>query len=268
MEDVNSNTLFIGNMYIKDRVYLPQNSEMLFQSFTGNLVNAEMFDTTFVENMSHMFHNASTPASIDVSGWNVSKVKYTTSMFSNAERIDPDVSNWEMKSLGNAKNMFKNSNISKADLRRWSIYAITKDMFAGCKNLRYIKTPEGFKANVKDINQNFKVMRLEKGYNPVKEHESINFNQEFTINSSGNNKYAYNIYRKDTHVGVTFRFGSADTAAYRNHEIAEKGRTINDTRGRLPEIAPRKHNVNFWDGLRVTMLQNLILTNIQSWIKI
>ena len=245
MEDVNSDTLFVGNMYIKDRVYLPENSEMLFQSFTGNLVNADMFDTSFVKNMSHMFHNASTPASIDVSGWNVSKVKYTTSMFSNAERIDPDVSNWEMKSLGNAKNMFKNSNISKADLRRWSIYAITKDMFAGCKNLRYIKTPEGFKANVKDINQNFKVMRLEKGYNPVKEHESINFNQEFTINSSDNNKYAYNIYRKDTHVGVTFRFGSADTAAYRNHEIAEKGRTINDTRGRLPEIAPRKHNVNF-----------------------
>ena len=245
MEDVNSDTLFVGNMYIKDRVYLPENSEMLFQSFTGNLVNADMFDTSFVKNMSHMFHNASTPASIDVSNWNVSKVKYTTSMFSNAERIDPDVSNWEMKSVQNAKNMFKNSNISKADLRRWSIYAITKDMFAGCKNLRYIKTPEGFKANVKDINQNFKVMRLEKGYNPVKEHESINFNQEFTINSSGNNKYAYNIYRKDTHVGVTFRFGSADTAAYRNHEIAEKGRTINDTRGRLPEIAPRKHKVNF-----------------------
>ena len=245
MEDVNSNTLFIGNMYIKDRVYLPQNSEMLFQSFTGNIVNADMFDTSFVENMSHMFHNASTPASIDVSGWNVKKVKYTTSMFANAERIDPDVSNWEMKSLGNANNMFKNSNISKADLRRWSIYALTQNMFDGCKNLRYIKTPEGFKANINNINQNFKVMRLEKGYNPVKEHESINFSQNFTINSSGNNKYAYNIYRKDTHVGVTFRFGSADTAAYRNHEIAEKGRTINDTRGRLPEIAPHKHKVNF-----------------------
>ena len=245
MEDVNSNTLFIGNMYIKDRVYLPQNSEMLFQSFTGNIVNAEMFDTSFVENMSHMFHNASTPASIDVSGWNVKKVKYTTSMFANAERIDPDVSNWEMKSLGNANNMFKNSNISKADLRRWSIYALTQNMFDGCKNLRYIKTPEGFKANIKNINQNFKVMRLEKGYPPQKEHESINFSQDFTINSSKNPKYAYNIYRKDTHVGVSFRTGNADTAAYRNHEIAEKGRTINDTRGRLPEIAPHKHKVNF-----------------------
>ena len=247
MKDVSSDTLFVGNMYIKDRVYLPQDSSELFKGFSGNLVDAHMLDASHANNMREMFAYAHTPASIDVSNWNVSKVSSMNSMFLNAERINPNTSNWDVSNVEDMGAMFQNSMISQADMSHWNTKSLKSSdyMFNSCNNLRYIKTPGGFKSKIFDLNQNFKVMRLEKGYNPVKEHESINFNQEFTINSSGNKKYAYNIYRKDTHVGVTFRFGSADTAAYRNHEIAEKGRTINDTRGRLPEIAPRKHNVNF-----------------------
>ena len=81
MKDVSSDTLFVGNMYIKDRVYLPQDSSELFKGFSGNLVNANMLDASHAINMYGMFAYAHTPASIDVSSWNVSKVSNMNSMF-------------------------------------------------------------------------------------------------------------------------------------------------------------------------------------------
>ena len=149
MKDVSSDTLFVGNMYIKDRVYLPLDSSELFKGFSGNLVNANMLDASHANNMREMFAYAHTPASIDVSNWNVSKVSSMNSMFLNAERINPNTSKWDVSNVEDMGAMFQNSMISQADMSHWNTKSLKSSdyMFNSCNNLRYIKTPEGFKSN-------------------------------------------------------------------------------------------------------------------------
>ena len=260
------NSSFTGNIKIESEVNLPENSLSMFEEFKGDLAGAEKFnvskvtnmhsmfssaklanlnvsswDTSNVDDLSYMFNKAMS-VSPDVSRWNVSNVINMSHMFFHAKEANPDVSKWEPARVTNTDLMFEGSKIKEADLSKWDVSKVIRsdNMFSKCENLEFIKTPEGLKTRVNGTNKNFKVVKMKKGMEAEIEHESINLNSEFNINDSGDKHTAYNIYRKDKYVGVTFDKNDADTSAFRNHEIVEKGKSIKDSKGRLPDVTPVK----------------------------
>ena len=116
---------------------------------------------------------------------------------------------------------------------------LTERMFWGCYNLEYLKTPKGFKMALGgNIYKDFKVVKLKKGSEATVEHETINLGETTTINNLADKDTTYNIYRKDKYAGVTFDKNGVDASAFRNHEIVEKGKSIKDSGGKMPEDKP------------------------------
>ena len=237
---------FKGNMIIDSNVYLPQDCSYMFYNFKGKLIGADKFNTSKVTLMTAMFYLASS-ANPDVLTWDTSNVTDMTIMFKNAAAANPDVSNWNTSKLSGAEQMFVYSAIKKADLSKWDVSALNNSdsMFFGCEGLEYLKTPKGFKTSVEKINKDFKIVKLKKGSEATVEHESKNLNSEFTINAEGDKEAAYNIYSKDTYVGVLFDKNDADTSAFRNHEITEKGKSLKDSKIGLPEVNPGRAGHKF-----------------------
>ena len=237
---------FKGNMIIDSNVYLPQDCSYMFYNFKGKLIGADKFNTSRVTLMTAMFYLASS-VNPDVLTWDTSNVTDMTIMFKNAAAANPDVSNWNTSKLSGAEQMFVYSAIKKADLSKWDVSALNNSdsMFFGCEGLEYLKTPKGFKTSVEKINKDFKVVKLKKGSEATVEHESKNLNSEFTINAEGDKEAAYNIYSKDTYVGVLFDKNDADTSAFRNHEITEKGKSLKDSKIGLPEVNPGRAGHKF-----------------------
>ena len=237
---------FKGNMIIDSNVYLPQDCSYMFYNFKGKLIGADKFNTSKVTLMTAMFYLASS-VNPDVLTWDTSNVTDMTIMFKNAAAANPDVSNWNTSKLSGAEQMFVYSAIKKADLSKWDVSALNNSdsMFFGCEGLEYLKTPKGFKTSVEKINKDFKVVKLKKGSEATVEHESKNLNSEFTINAEGDKEAAYNIYSKDTYVGVLFDKNDADTSAFRNHEITEKGKSLKDSKIGLPEVNPGRAGHKF-----------------------
>ena len=64
-------------------------------------------------------------------------------------------------------------------------------------------------------------------------------------NKIEDDKIIYHLYRKDKYVGVTFDKNGGNSSAFRNHEIIEKGKSIKDFGGRLPEIKPEREGYEF-----------------------
>ena len=237
---------FKGNVIIDSNVYLPQDCSYMFYNFKGKLIGADKFNTSKVTLMTAMFYLASS-VNPDVLTWDTSNVTDMTIMFKNAAAANPDVSNWNTSKLSGAEQMFVYSAIKKADLSKWDVSALNNSdsMFFGCEGLEYLKTPKGFKTSVEKINKDFKVVKLKKGSEATVEHESKNLNSEFTINAEGDKEAAYNIYSKDTYVGVLFDKNDADTSAFRNHEITEKGKSLKDSKIGLPEVNPGRAGHKF-----------------------
>ena len=218
----------------------------MFENAKAANPDVSKWKTSSATNMSAVFKGA-TSANPDVSNWDTSKVTLMSYMFYKATSASPDVSKWNTSNATKMYAMFKESGIKEADLSKWDISKVTStgNMFDKCANLEYIKTPKGLKTTVSDADKDFKVVKLKTGSEATVEHESINLNSSFTVNGNGDKDTAYNIYRKDTHVGITFDKNGGDTSAFRNHEIAGKGKSIKDSKGSLPEIEPQRIGYRF-----------------------
>ena len=233
-----------------------QNVTNMYQMFCETkLANPDVkkWKTSNVTNMRWMFYGAE-KANPDVSNWNTSKVDDMTGVFAGAISANPDVSNWNTSKVQMMLSMFRGSGIKKADLSKWDISKTkaaiwNQRMFSKCPNLVCIKTPKGLKTQVSGADKDFKIVKLKKGSAAVVENESINLNSEFSINPNEDKQAAYHIYRKDIHVGVTFDVNGGDGESFRNHEIAEKGKSIKESKGVLPEEKPGKQGYRFkgWD---------------------
>ena len=145
----------------------------------------------------------------------------------------------------NMSHMFEVSSVSSINMSYWKLNSTLlgdsnkmQNMFTGCSNLEWLKTPVGLKTSISGANNNFKIVKLKKGYAPVVEAESTNLNGNYTINSAGDRNAVYHIYRKDTHVGITFDKNGGDSDSFRNHEIVKMGKTFSDSDGVVPEEAP------------------------------
>ena len=231
-----------------DGIRLPENSEYFFNAVKGEINGCEKLNTSKVENMDSMFEKIPL-ANPDVSNWDVSKVTIGEYMFYGATSANPDVSKWNVSRMTRITHMFSYSGIKKADISKWDVSAMKEasDVFYKCLHLEYLKTPRGLKMGVGGkINDNFKVVKLERGREATVEHETINLDTTLLINSSGDKDVTYDIYRKDKYAGVTFDKHGGDTSAFRNHCIVKKGLSIKDSKEGLPVKAPKREGRNFF----------------------
>ena len=227
----------------------------MFQGATSAKPDVSKWDVSSATNIQKMFEGA-TSANPDVSKWKTSNVTTMRMMFKGASSANPHVSNWDVSKVNDMTEMFVGSGIGEVDLRRWDMRSAPGcyNMFLRCNNLEFIKTPRGFKTNSVQawrVHSHFKVVRLKKGKEAEVEHESADLNiglGGLDINSSGDKDTAYNIYRKYKYAGVTFDKNNADTSAFRNHEIVEKGKSIKDAKVELPKELPEmeKHKCFGW----------------------
>ena len=169
---------------------------------------------------------------------------------------DIEKDSWSKKivvdNVENMSHMFEASSVPSMNLSNWKLNSTLlgdsnkmQNMLTGCSNLEWLKTPVGLKTSISGANNNFKIVKLKKGSAAVVESENKNLNNDYEINSAGDKDAAYHIYRKDTHVGVTFDKNSGDSDSFRNHEIVKKGKAFNELRGEVPSEVPKKEGYIF-----------------------
>lgn len=96
----------------------------------------ESLDTSNVTNMSQAFNNFSTSSSLDLSGWNVSKITSMYNMFSSATIPALDVTGWNTNNVTSMNSMFDTFRGSTiVGLNTWNTGKVTNmnSMFDDCK---------------------------------------------------------------------------------------------------------------------------------------
>ena len=208
----------------------------------------------------HMF-GSNQIANPDVSKWNVKNVKQIGYMFSNAKNANPDVSKWRFNELEDMSEAFRDSKIEKLDMSKWKIKpgASTKNAVRGCRYLKYLKTPPGLTMEIGPGGSplGFEIVKLKKGKPAKIENSGISLaDSEITLNKEKDKDVAYDVFAMydDTHlpngyVGVTFDVNGGNKDSFRNHEIVQKGKSIKESGGTLPEEKPEKDLYRFkgWD---------------------
>jgi surface protein len=139
----------------------------------------ESLDTSNVTNMSNVFSNFSTSSSLDLSGWNVSKITSMYNMFNLATIPELDVTGWDTSKVTNMNGMFetfkgstitglntwntgKVTNMSSMfedckatslNISNWDVSKVTtmNGMFAGCTNLTTLDISGWDTSNVKEF---------------------------------------------------------------------------------------------------------------------
>lgn len=95
-------------------------------------------------NMFRMFAEASSLTSIDLSGWDVSKVKMFADMFRGATALSSiDVSGWDTASATSFESMFSGAkNLETVDVANWNLSEVTStaNMFFGADSLTSLDT--------------------------------------------------------------------------------------------------------------------------------
>ena len=140
----NTKTLYIASM---GKTIGNSNCQKLFYTFT-NITSIEFndhFDTSNVENMSHMFNGCSSLTELDVSNFDTKKVTGMVDMFANLTSItELNLSNFDTSYVTTMAGMFKgSSSLIELDLSSFDTSKVTVmgnangsgGMFEGCTNL-------------------------------------------------------------------------------------------------------------------------------------
>lgn len=96
----------------------------------------EPLDTSNVTNMSNAFNTFSTSSSLDLTGWDISKVTNIQNMFYDAKITELDVTGWNVSTIKSFYYLFYASSISTIiGLDTWDTSNITNmdSLFKGCK---------------------------------------------------------------------------------------------------------------------------------------
>lgn len=106
-----------------------------------SIKNIGMLDTQNVLNMSSMFAYSAIE-NLDLSGWNVSQVKYITSLFNGCSSLaSVNMNNWDTSAIQNASFVFyKCSSLKSVDLTNWRLEnaETLEALFYDCPNLTYV----------------------------------------------------------------------------------------------------------------------------------
>ena len=225
-------------------------SNMFYGASSAN-PDVSKWDTSNVILMGSMFNSASS-ANPDVSKWNTSGVTDMSDMFYGASSANPDISNWDVSNVKNMKGMLQKSAVKALNLSSWKLNqdllndnGKMQDVFEGCINVEYLKTPAGLRTSINGANAVFKIVRLKKDSAPSIEQENQNLNYKYEINKDGDSSAIYHIYNKNKYVGVTFDKNNGDTESWINHEIVEKGEEFSEGGGIVPVENPTYEGYEF-----------------------
>ena len=110
----------------------------------ANIYDLNCIDTSEIIDMASLFDSGNynkTLDNIDISKWDVSKVKHMSGMFAGYENFNCDLSNWDVSNVTNMKYMFQNcENFKAKDLDKWNVSNVKnmEYMFDNCMKLKKI----------------------------------------------------------------------------------------------------------------------------------
>ncbi|OEZ16272.1 BspA family leucine-rich repeat surface protein [Campylobacter jejuni] len=134
------------------------NVEDMSHMFTGcHAFNQDIsgWDVSSVEDMNYMFWGCKT-FNQDISGWNVRNVEDISCMFGFCTSFNQDLSSWEVGRVRNMQGMFYNCHSFNQDLSSWDVSKVTNmgAMFSGCENFNQ-NISNWDVSNVKDMDSMF-----------------------------------------------------------------------------------------------------------------
>ena len=103
----------------------------------ANVYNLNCIDTSEIIDMASLFDSGNydkTLDNIDISKWDVSKVKHMSGMFAGYENFNCDLSKWDVHNVKTMEYMFYNCRNFNRDLSKWNVSNVTnmKYMFRNC----------------------------------------------------------------------------------------------------------------------------------------
>ena len=138
----------------------------------ANVYDLNCIDTSEIIDMASLFESGNynkTLDNIDISKWDVSKVKHMSGMFAGYENFNCDLSNWDVNNVTNMAFMFYNCRNFNCNLSNWDVSNVInmKYMFENCKkfNCNLSKWDVSNVTNMKYMFQNcenFKAKDLDK----------------------------------------------------------------------------------------------------------
>ena len=138
----------------------------------ANVYDLNCIDTSEIIDMASLFESGNynkTLDNIDISKWDVSKVKHMSGMFAGYENFNCDLSNWNVSNVTNMAFMFYNCRNFNCNLSNWDVSNVInmKYMFENCKkfNCNLSKWDVSNVTNMKYMFQNcenFKAKDLDK----------------------------------------------------------------------------------------------------------
>ena len=138
--------------------YHPENKKQLIRNiselFKKGETNLNCIDTSKITDMSNLFYyEKSKNISFDVSGWDVSKVKYMQYIFHGLKNFDCDLSKWNVSNVTDMSCMFEGCNkFEGKGLENWDVSNVTnmENLFVDCYVLNS-DLSEWNVSNVKDM---------------------------------------------------------------------------------------------------------------------
>ena len=138
----------------------------------ANVYDLNCIDTSEIIDMASLFDSGNydkTLDNIDISKWDVSKVKHMSGMFAGYENFNCNLSNWDVSNVTNMAFMFYNCRNFNCNLSNWDVSNVInmKYMFENCKkfNCNLSKWNVSNVTNMKYMFQNcenFKAKDLDK----------------------------------------------------------------------------------------------------------
>ena len=156
--------------------YFPKTKQELRKNIRelldANVYDLNCIDTSEIIDMASLFDSGNydkTLDNIDISKWDVSKVKHMSGMFAGYENFNCDLSNWNVSNVTNMAFMFYNCRNFNCNLSNWDVSNVInmKYMFENCKkfNCNLSKWDVSNVTNMKYMFQNcenFKAKDLDK----------------------------------------------------------------------------------------------------------
>ena len=170
-----------------DEIYLNQDSSNMFNDMKWlTSVDIRGWDTSKVEDMYDMFFNCISLKELDVKGWDTSKVENMGYMFTNCASLkELDVSRWNTSNVTSMRDMFANNiALKELDVKGWDTSNVTNMdyMFYYDVNLRELNFSNWDTSNVRNMDYMFE---------RCDNLETIYVSDRFVIN----NVYWYDMFR-------------------------------------------------------------------------
>ena len=125
--------------------YFPKTKQELRKNIRelldANVYDLNCIDTSEIIDMASLFESGNynkTLDNIDISKWDVSKVKHMSGMFAGYENFNCDLSKWDVHNVKTMEYMFYNCGNFDCDLSNWNVSKVTNmyTMFEGCSKFK------------------------------------------------------------------------------------------------------------------------------------